>query len=241
MKVLSIGNSFSTDAHKWLHKLAEINGINIETANLFIGGCSLETHWKNFTENSADYSLELNGNEGEKMISIPKAFNMDKWDVITLQQASHFSGIEETYEPYLSSLSEEVRKVQPQAKLYFHQTWAYEADSLHPGFANYNHSQQEMFKKIVSASKNAAKSINAGLIPTGSVIQKIRETVPEFNYQNGGISLCRDGSHLSFDYGRFAAAAVWIHSLTGKKIKCDAFEEFDTALLNKILEVINNI
>ncbi|MBP3328075.1 MAG: DUF4886 domain-containing protein [Clostridia bacterium] len=241
MKVLSIGNSFSTDAHKWLHKLAEINGVNLETSNLFIGGCSLETHWKNFTENNADYSFEINGNEGEKMISITEALASEKWDVVTFQQASHFSGMEETYEPYLTSLADAVKEVLPQAKLYFHQTWAYETDSLHPGFADYNHSQQEMFERIVSASQKAAKAIDAEIIPTGSVVQKLRKTVPEFDYTNGGISLCRDGFHLSFDYGRFAAATVWLRTLTDKKIKCDAFEDFDTALLNKILEVVNII
>lgn len=241
MKVLSIGNSFSTDAHKWLHKLAEINGINLETSNLFIGGCSLETHWKNFIENNPDYSFEINGDEGKKMISIPEALASEKWDVVTFQQASHFSGMEETYEPYLTSLADAVKEVLPQAKLYFHQTWAYETDSLHPGFADYNHSQQKMFERIVSASQKAAKAIYAEMIPTGSVFQKLLKTVPEFDYANGGISLCRDGFHLSFDYGRFAAAAVWLSTLTGQKIKCDAFQDFDTALLNKILEVVNII
>lgn len=241
MKILSIGNSFSTDAHKWLCKLAEINGTNIKTANLFIGGCSLEAHWKNFIGNNTDYSLEINGNEGEKLINIPQALAMNKWDVITFQQASHFSGIAESYEPYLSNLVAEVRKIQPQAKLYFHQTWAYETDSLHPGFADYNHSQQGMFERIVAASRKAAKAIGAEIIPAGTVIQQIRKTVPEFDYQNGGLSLCRDGFHLSFDYGRFTAAAVWLRTLTGKKIKCGAFQNSDAALLNKILEVVNSI
>ncbi len=43
MKVLLIGNSFSRDAHKWLHQLAKRNGIEIETLNLYISGCSLQT------------------------------------------------------------------------------------------------------------------------------------------------------------------------------------------------------
>ncbi len=240
MKILSIGNSFSTDSHKWLHKLAQLNGLNIETANLFIGGCSLETHWKNFTENNADYSLEINGNDGNEMISISQALDMAEWDVITFQQASHFSGMQNTYQPYLSDLANEVKKAQPGAEFYFHRTWAYEIDSPHPGFSDYNHNQKEMFDKIVSASQFAAESIGAEIIPTGSVIQKIRETVPDFDYKNGGISLCRDGFHLSFDYGRFAAAAIWIHTLTGKKIKCDAFEDFDTALIEKIIAIVNS-
>lgn len=241
MKILSIGNSFSTDAHKWLHELALINNCEVEAINLFIGGCSLENHWNNFIEDNADYSLEINGNEGKKLVSISDALAMDKWDVITLQQASHFSGIAESYEPYLSNLVAEVRKIQPQAKLYFHQTWAYETDSLHPGFADYNHSQQEMFERIVAASRKAAKAIGAEIIPVGTVIQQIRKTVPEFDYQNGGLSLCRDGFHLSFDYGRFTAADVWLRTLTGKKIECGAFQNFDAALLNKILEVVNSI
>ena len=41
MKVLSIGNSFSQDAHKWLHKLAELNGVEMETLNLCNSGCDL--------------------------------------------------------------------------------------------------------------------------------------------------------------------------------------------------------
>lgn len=239
MKILSIGNSFSTDAHKWLYKLAEINGCELETVNLFIGGCSLETHWKNFTQNNADYSLEINGNEGNRFISISDALLMKSWDIITFQQASHFSGIEESYEPFLSNLAAEARKTQAHAKFYFHQTWAYETDSLHPGFMNYNRNQQKMFEQIAVASQKAADSICAGLIPTGSVIQKIRENVKEFDYRAGGLSLCRDGFHLSYDYGRFTAAAVWLHTLADKKIECDAFEDFDIALLSKILEKVN--
>lgn len=239
MRILSIGNSFSTDSHRWLHKLAGINGFDFETTNLFIGGCSLETHWKNFCENNADYSLEINGNEGKKLIGISDALAMKNWDIITIQQASHYSGIKETYEPYLSSLASAIKKAQPEAKLYFHQTWAYETDSLHEGFVNYSCSQQKMFECILSASQNAAESIGAELIPTGSVIQEIRNNIEEFNYRSNGLSLCRDGFHLSYDYGRFTAAAVWLHTLTGKKVECCAFEDFDTALISKILEIVN--
>ena len=42
MKLLSIGNSFSQDAHNKLHALAKANGVTLETVNLYIGGCSLE-------------------------------------------------------------------------------------------------------------------------------------------------------------------------------------------------------
>lgn len=235
MKVLSIGNSFSQDAHKWLHKLAKQNGIEMETVNLYIGGCCLKQHWDYYVNNDAFYDLERNGNEGERKITISEALEMDKWDVVTLQQVSGRSGIPETYEPYLTNLAEVIKKAQPQAKLYIHQTWAYEIDSDHDEFINYHNDQQEMLDCIKATTEKKAESINASLIPTGTAIQKVRENIAEFDYKNGGLSLCRDGFHLSFDYGRYIAAATWILTLTGKKIKAAEFEDFDVALLEKIV------
>ncbi|MCQ2477609.1 MAG: DUF4886 domain-containing protein [Clostridia bacterium] len=241
MKILSIGNSFSQDAHKWLHKLAKLSGFDIETANLYIGGCSLETHWKNAEENNRYYSLELNGNVGTRSVSIEEALKLETWDIVTLQQVSHKSGIPESYEPYLSSLANMVRELQPDAKLYFHQTWAYEIDSDRGGFANYNHDQAEMYNRIKQTTKMAAQSIHAALIPVGKAIQNLRETVPEFDYQNGGLSLCRDGFHLSLNYGRYAAAATWLHTMIGKKIDAVDFEDFNPELLKKIIDVVNEL
>lgn len=241
MKILSIGNSFSQDAHKWLHRLAMDNGVNLEAVNLCIGGCTLETHWKNVEENSALYDFEVNGKLLKRMVSIDEVLNSEKWDIITLQQASPKSGMFETYEPYLSLLANTIRKLQPNAKLYFHQTWAYETDLNHSGFANYNNDQTEMFLRIKETSQRAARTINAEIIPVGVVIQTLRETVPEFDYKNGGLSLCRDGFHLSLNYGRYAAAATWLHTITGKKIKATDFEYFNPKLLKKIIDVVNEL
>ena len=240
MKVLSIGNSFSQDAHKWLYKLANVNGVDLETANLYIGRCSLETHWKNFEENSALYDYEVNGNAAERKISISDALNLEKWDIVTVQQVSGLSGDYESYEPYLTSLVSVIKAILPDVKIYFHQTWAYETDSTHPAFEKYGKNQAEMHNCIKSVSEKAAQSIGADIIPSGTVIQTLRNTVPEFDYKNGGVSLCRDGFHLSLDYGRFAAAATWLHTFTGTKIKIAVFENFDTAVLEKILNVVND-
>lgn len=240
MKVLSIGNSFSQDAHRWLHSLAAANGMDIATFNLYIGGCSLETHWQNFTGNHAFYDLEPNGGECIRKISIRDALAMDKWDVVTVQQVSQLSGIRESYEPWLSCLVREVRKACPEAKLYFHQTWAYEPDSDHGGFANYDRDQEKMHTCILDATTAAARAVSAEIIPVGPVVQVLRKT-PEFDRSAGGRSLCRDGFHLSLDYGRFAAAATWIKTLTGKDIKVQPFEDFDVRLIERIAEVVNGI
>lgn len=61
MKVLSIGNSFSQDAHRYLHSLAKADGVDLKVVNLFIGGCSLRTHYLNMLDDMATYSFEFNG------------------------------------------------------------------------------------------------------------------------------------------------------------------------------------
>ena len=241
MKLLSIGNSFSQDAHKWLHQLAVTCGVELETVNLYIGGCSLETHWKNVEEENEYYELGRNGGSTERMITVQEALGMENWDVITVQQVSGVSGMPESYEPYLSNLVALIRKTCPNAKLYFHQTWAYETDSSHAGFANYNNDQHTMFTRILSTSQQMAAKIGAELIPAGAFIQYLRENVADFDYAGGGLSLCRDGFHMSWDYGRFAVAAIWLRTLTGAPLCVSTFEDFDPDKVEKIVQCANKM
>lgn len=241
MKVLSIGNSFSQDAHKWLNKLAAKNGVDMQTVNLYIGGCNLERHWNNVLENNADYSLELNGCKGERKVSMYEALTMDEYDVVTFQQSSPLSGRPQSYFPFLPNIASLVREKQPKAKVYFFQTWSYETDIASNSFSVYDRDQREMYRRIVDASEMAAKVINAPLIRGGEVIQTARETLPEFDYKNGGLSLNRDGYHLSFDYGRFVIAATWFCTLTGKRIVLDSFEDFDMETVRKLLNVVESV
>ena len=241
MKVLSIGNSFSEDAHSWLHKLAVMNNVQLETLNLCSSGCCLERHWNQIQKNAAVYSFQPNGTERLWKISVTVegALKLADWDVITIQQASRFTGMPETHEPYLSNIVNYVRESCPKADIWFHQTWAYDVDSKLESFENYEYSQQNMYDRIVSTAETVAKSIDAKIIPSGTLIQTLRTTVPEFDYPNGGLSLCRDGAHLSLNYGRFALAALWLRKLAGITVKAEAFEDFDPNLVQKILDVVN--
>lgn len=241
MKLLSIGNSFSVDAQRWLHDIAVAHGVDLYNVNLYIGGCSLMRHWNNVVENKADYDLYIYGISVERKISIAEALEMDAWDVITVQQASPVSGKPNSYEPYLSNLANLIRETNPNAKLYFHQTWAYELDAPTQNFLNYDRDQRKMYECIVRTTEDAAKSIDADLIPSGRVIQYLREHVPEFDYANGGLSLNRDGHHLSMDYGRYAAGATWFASLFGKKLLVKDLIDFDPLLIGKINATVNEI
>ena len=241
MKLLSIGNSFSQDAQEWLHKIAVANGVELETTNLMIGGCSLETHWDNMNSGEAAYYLEQNAQNMERMINLEDALSMDAWDVITVQQASHYSGMPQTYVPYITELVAYVREKCPNAKVYFHQTWAYEIDSDHGGFVTYNCDQKEMYRRICDCAAMASRLIGADILPSGPVVQYLRENAPEFDYKNGALSLNRDGFHLSWEYGRYAAAATWFKVLTGNIPAVNAFPEWDAHLIEVIHAGINAV
>ncbi len=47
MNILAIGNSFSQDATRYLHAVMQAGGVAGRVVNLYIGGCSLEQHWRN--------------------------------------------------------------------------------------------------------------------------------------------------------------------------------------------------
>ncbi len=241
MKLLSIGNSFSQDAHRWLHDVAEVNGFELETVNLYIGGCSLEMHWDNVVNNSEAYDYERNGSTTGEKIGILRALQLEDWDVITVQQVSQLSGLPESYDPYLENLAAFVREHCPKAKLYFHQTWAYETDSTHGGFAFYENDQKKMFDRIVEVTTQKAESIRAEILPVGTAVQHIRETVPVFDYGNGGESLCRDGFHLSWEYGRYIAAVTWLRILSGKSVTVDRFANFDAEKTAEIVAAVNRL
>lgn len=239
MRILSIGNSFSQDAHAMLHALAQFHGFELETVNLYIGGCSLQMHWENLQEDAQSYDLEINGEKTGEKTSIREALARDPYDVVTLQQASHFSGLPETYEPFLSGLATAVRESAPQAKIYFHETWSYETDSTHSQFGNYHCDQKEMDDAILSASKRAAARINAKIIPVGEMIAYLRKNCDVFDYLHGGRSLCRDGFHLSLDYGRYTAAAVWLRTVSGVTLQPMPLENADPKIIEIITQYVN--
>ena len=241
MKLLSIGNSFSQDAQEWLHQIAAANGVELETTNLMIGGCSLETHWNHVVDKETAYYLEQNGKNMDRMVTIDEGLALDDWDVITVQQVSHHSGQPQTYFPYLIDLVAYVREKCPNAKINFHQTWAYEIDSDHGGFLNYNRDQHEMYRRICDCAEMAQRVIGATILPSGPVVQYLRENAPEFDYKNGGLSLNRDGFHLSWDYGRYAAAATWYKVLTGQIPAVNAFPDWDAHLVDVIHAAVDTV
>ena len=241
IKILAIGNSFSQDATAYLYQIAASGGIDIKVGNLCIGGCSLERHHKNLREDLCDYAYEINGRYVGAMMTLKAGLHEDKWDFVTMQQASHFSGLPETYYPHITELSAYVKQYAPEAAQIIHQTWAYETDSNHGAFPTYDRDQIKMYKMLKSSYYNAAVRLNLGIIPSGEIVQTLRST-GKFD------TLCRDGFHMHLLYGRYAVAAAWYEMLCGGDIfetsflpDKSAYGEMTAAQLDVIRHTVREI
>ena len=219
MNILAIGNSFSQDANRYFYKVAKAAGAKIFNANLYIGGCSLDIHYRNMMADRADYLLELMGITTGFKVSIKEALLTREWDVVTLQQASHFSAFSHTYTPYIEELAKYIRTYSPKAKIYIHQTWAYEEGSARLASMNFD-SRAAMFASVKESYAKAAELIGAdGIIPSGEVAERLTALGIE--------KVHRDGFHIDFGVGRYALALIWLEILTGKSAEGNSFRSFD--------------
>ena len=227
IRVLCIGNSFSWDAvEQELVPLCDAAGVQVEVHNLYYGGCSLQQHAAFLAKDTAAYSHRVCTNDQSPIthhqcrlvkdtITLKQALKDGKYDVISLQQASHDSGIRDSYEPWLTMLIDTVRYYQPNARLCWMQTWAYSRDAKHPAYSRYHNNQQEMWDSIQACTRyiqDSRDGVGLPIIPCGAAIQHARHT-------KLGDTLCRDGYHLNYEYGRYTAACVWYEVLTGKDVR----------------------
>lgn len=224
VKVLLIGNSFSADAvEQNLYELSKLAGKKIVIGNLYYGGASLELHWNNYQKREIAYSYFKCNKEGKitnVLSSINDAINDEKWDYISLQQVSNYSGVKESFSPYLDNLIVSIKRENrfSNTKYILHQTWAYQNGSSHPGFVNYNRDQLTMYNSIVNTydywnSKNYHISY---IVPSGTAIQNGRSTYIGDNFN-------RDGYHLN-DRGRFLAACTWFEKLFNVDVRKNKYK-----------------
>ena len=147
MKVLAIGNSFSDDSTEYVFPVLQALGAeDLSLGNLHIGGCSLQRHANNIQNNTPDYDFRTNTkNQWETVSEYPlePALCSQAWEVVSLQQASHDSGLQETYQPLAQIIAFIREKLPYGVKLAWNMTWAYQQDSTHEGFANYGKEQKK--------------------------------------------------------------------------------------------------
>lgn len=222
MNILSIGNSFSQDAQRYLHQIAKADGVDVRAFDLYIGGCPLSKHYRNMLSKQRAYKLEMNGSNTGFSVSLEEALLNRDWDIVTVQQVSQQSPNYDTYQPYLDALVEYIRHLVPKAKIAVHQTWAYEQGSKRLNEELKYSDWKDMLDGIVKAYQQAAEHIDAEyLIPSGEVFGAMLE--------NGIAKVHRDTFHASLGLGRYALGLTWYRFLTGNDIAENRFADLDEA------------
>lgn len=218
VRILAVGNSFSEDAiDQYFHEICEAAGKRVIVGDLYIGGCPLERHLLNARTDSAAYRLRRIGHDGVTITSFPvtlsSALQSDDWDYVSFQQASHVSGVYDSYS-YLRPLMEYVDSVTDGAPTYmWHQTWAYSPNSTHGAFPTYGSDQKVMYDSIMAASGRvmAEHPSLSLLIPSGAAIQTARSVSGDYDFT-------RDGYHLDPVKGRYVAACTWFEAIFGESV-----------------------
>jgi hypothetical protein len=191
---------------------------------MYIPGCTLSRHAANL-KNPDDNAYRINwsyvsckkgdepfrdalamvkGKHGGKQSrsNIERMLKADKWDIVTIQQGSHQSWQEKTYEPHGTKLINMIKKCAPQAKIYVQQTWSYTPWDKRLRLWKMN--QDEMFSKLEKAYAKFAKDHNLEIIPTGEAVQRYRKELPVKYTENSNNDVVG-----SADFKKLSKPAEW--------------------------------
>ncbi len=215
LKILAIGNSFSTDSMQYLYEIMKNGGVEeITLGNLYYGGCSLDQHYQFAKNDSASYTYYKQTGRGwikTESYKMSQALTDEKWDYVSLQQTSKTCGLANSYGK-LDEMIAIVKEKCPDAKLIWNMTWAYQQDSTHSSFPNYGKDQMKMYNMIIDVVNTVITPLNFDIvIPCMTSIQNARTSFM-------GDTLTRDGYHLDYYIGRYIAGLTWYAAITGASV-----------------------
>lgn len=185
LKVLMIGNSFTRSVMRETPNLAKAEGLKLDIVQCGIGGCPLDKHWSN-VEKAGDKDFKPYGIEpsfaSDPSRKFPTRANVtdmlvaEKWDVVTIQQASGKSAFYDTYQPYADNLIAKIRELAPQAEIVIQETWSYSPYAKR--LADWKMTPKEMYASLRKAYAQLAAKHKLRTIPTGDAVQLFRERLP---------------------------------------------------------------
>lgn len=186
VRLLTVGNSFSQNATRYLGDLAKAGGHELIHRRIVVGGASLQLHAEKAQKFERDPQDKAGlYNDGK---SLKEALHADRWDYVTIQQASIKSHDVTTYRPYAEWLASYIRQHAPQAELLVHQTWAYRIDD--PRFTRPSgkpgepRTQKEMYEGLTNAYTTIAAELSARRIPVGDAFY-LADTDPKWGFRPG--------------------------------------------------------
>lgn len=255
LKVLGIGNSFTISLQAFWPNVARECGTPMQYAVLYIGGCELSRHAENIDKAAADpsfkpYAIYQNycGRRHTRLKSnIQEMLKADRWDVVTIQQASHESWRWESYPEAAAKLVATIRELAPQAKIVVQQTWSYSnydkriCDPEKGGAGTWGFDQTGMYERLRDCYDRIAKTCGFEVIRVGDAVQAFRRGYPvketaqdvvgSRETDDKGKVQC-DPIHLN-SRGQFLQALVWQKFFFPKSDYLSAIHPGDSRLPKK--------
>jgi hypothetical protein len=184
VRLLTVGNSFSQNATRYLDQIVEADGNKLVHHRCVIGGSGPDQHLAKAALHEKDpkdkAGLYSSGT------SLKQELLAEKWDVITIQQASIRSHDAATYRPAAQELYDYIKKYAPASEVVIHQTWAYRVDDPRfrtpSGKAGEPKTQKEMYDGLSSAYRTIAKELGVRRIPVGDAFYAA-DTDPRWGYK----------------------------------------------------------
>ena len=214
LKILCIGNSFSADTIEHVGSIAKALGVKtVRLANLYIGGCSIQKHYANATNDSASY--EYHYYDGMRWRTLPKksiaqGLAAEEWDWVSIQHGTA-DGSRYTEAASYEKLPDLVAYIRAnigdETKIAFNMTWVGEPYS-HEEYKLFAQNQSRYYEAIAAFTETSIVSIEGldVVSPTGTAVQNARTA-------DLGL-LTRDKYHLSYDVGRYIAGLTFLRALT---------------------------
>jgi hypothetical protein len=148
-------------------------------------------------------------------MNVTDALRLENWDIVTIQQASHYSWREESYHPHGDRLVEKIRELSPKAEIWVQETWSYTPwDSR---LKAWGMDQNEMYRKLHAAYAAFAGKHSLKVIPMGTAVQNWRRDLPvEYAENSLGGDVVGGGKLDGRDHFRRNQDNTW-------SIYCDPF------------------
>jgi hypothetical protein len=185
VRLLTVGNSFSQNATKYLDRIVEADGNILVHHRCVIGGSGPDQHLAKAAIHEKDPADKAGLYTSGK--SLKQELLAEKWDVITIQQASIRSHDAANYRPAAKDLYDYLKKYAPGSEVVIHQTWAYRVDD--PRFFRVPSAkpaepktQKEMYDGLSTAYRAIAKELGVRRIPVGDAFYAA-DTDPRWGYK----------------------------------------------------------
>ena len=209
IKILFIGNSFSTDSAEYLFDICKSAEIDITVGISYDSGMGLEQTWNKLQNNETVTAYQKwTSGAGRTETSNALLSNIvadEDWDIVTFQQVSNFSNDATSFNPHITNLKDYVKAnvANPDLRFALNMTWAFAEGSNRITNMGYN-TQNELYEAISATYKTVLKTMDFDILfPIGTAIQNART---DADLKVVGNDLTRDESHLDKGIGRYIAA-----------------------------------